>query len=401
MRILELSWEYPPYIVGGMGQHVTGLIRNLGGRQTAFGQLQVEVITTRYANGPALEQAGDNLTVHRIDLPPLDTNNHYNHVIACNDALIEFAAEQIRREPFHIIHIHDWLVGAAGIALKNQFKLPLAVTIHATERGRQQGYPVTAASQQIDDLERRICHEAWKVVVCSAYMASELSAYFGTPADKIVVIPNGIDIDGLTVATETEVADLRRRYAPNGERLLFYVGRIVHEKGVHVLINAMPAILAEFPNARLLVAGKNGRSLAPLVHALGVEHAVQFLGFIPNRQRDLLYQTVDAAVFPSIYEPFGIVALEAMALGCNVIASDVGGLGEVVRHMRNGLTVFPDNAESIAWAVHELFTNPAAAAQRRKTGCAEVTERYSWPGIAQQTAQLFETIALERLVTNW
>ena len=164
----------------------------------------------------------------------------------------------------------------------------MAVTIHATERGRQQGYPVTAASQQIDDLERRICHEAWKVVVCSAYMASELSAYFGTPADKIVVIPNGIDIDGLTVATETEVADLRRRYAPNGERLLFYVGRIVHEKGVHVLINAMPAILAEFPNARLLVAGKNGRSLAPLVHALGVEHAVQFLGFIPNRQRDLL-----------------------------------------------------------------------------------------------------------------
>ena len=401
MRILELSWEYPPYIVGGMGQHVTGLIRNLGGQNTAFGQLQVDVVTTRYADGIELEQDNEHLTVHRVNLPPLDAQNHYNHVIASNDALTDFAAELIRRDPVHIIHAHDWLVGVAGMALKNEFKLPLAVTMHATERGRQQGHPVTSTSRQINELERRICHEAWKVIVCSKYMASELSGYFGTPADKIAVIPNGIDVDALTIGTEAEIAALLRQYAPNGERLLFYVGRIVHEKGVHVLIQAMPAILAEFPNTRLLVAGKNGRSLAPLVHSLGIEHAVRFLGFISNRQRDLLYQTVDAAVFPSIYEPFGIVALEAMALGCNVIASDVGGLGEVVHHMRNGLTVFPDNPESVAWAVHELFSDPAAAAARREVGRQEVSQLYGWRGIAQQTAQVFETIALERLVTNW
>ncbi len=313
----------------------------------------------------------------------------------------DFAAELIRNEPIQLIHVHDWLMGAAGIALKNKFKLPLAVTIHATERGRQQGTLVSSASRQIDELEQRLCHEAWKVIVCSDYMASQLSASFGTPADKMAIIPNGIDIDALQVGTEEEIAALRRQYAPNGERLLFYVGRIVHEKGVHVLINAMPAILAEYPNTRLLIAGKNGRSLAPLAHSLGIQHAVQFLGFISDRRRDLLYQTVDAAVFPSIYEPFGIVALEAMALGCNVIASDVGGLSEVVHHLRTGLTVYPDDPDSIAWAVQELFSDPAAAAERRRLACDEVRSLYGWAGIAQQTAQLFETIILERLVTNW
>lgn len=400
MRILELSWEYPPFIVGGMGQHTAGLIRNLGGQQTAFGPLQVEVVTPRYAGGPLEEQVNEALTVHRVDLPPLDMNNHYNHVIAANDLLLEYASDLIRRKPVRLIHVHDWLTATAGIALKNEFKLPLVVTMHATERGRQQGHPVSAASWQIDDLEKRVCHESWQVIVCSEYMAAKLGEYFGTPRDKIVVTPNGIDTEALVRATPEEIAALRVQYAPNGERLLFYVGRIVYEKGVHVLIKAMPSILAEFPNTRLLVAGKNGRSLAPIAHSLDVEQAVQFLGFISNSQRDLLYQTVDAAIFPSIYEPFGIVALEAMALGCNVIASDVGGLGEVVHHMRNGLTVFPDNAESIAWAVHELFSDPAAAAERRKAGLEDVQQLYDWRGIARQTAAVFETIALERLVTN-
>lgn len=401
MRVLELSWEYPPYIIGGMGQHAAGLIRDLGGQQTAFGQLEVEVVTPHYGGGPFEEQVNDRLTVHRVDLPPLDMNNHYNHVVAGNDLLLEYASDLIRRKPVRVIHVHDWLTGVAGIALKNEFKLPLVATIHATERGRQQGYPVSITSWQIDELEKRVCHEAWKVIVCSEYMATKLGDYFCTPRDKIVVIPNGIDTEALSCATPEEIAELRAQYSPNGERLLFYVGRIVYEKGVHVLIKAMPKILAEYPNTRLLVAGKNGRSLAPLAHSLDVQHAVQFLGFISNRQRDLLYQTVDAAVFPSIYEPFGIVALEAMALGCNVIASDVGGMGEVVHHMRNGLTVFPDNPESIAWAVHELFSDPASAAERRKSALEGIQQLFDWRRIAQQTAGVFETIALERLVTNW
>src|SRR5699024_487361 len=132
-------------------------------------------------------------------------------------------------------------------------------------------------------------------------------------------------------------AAMRADYAPNGERLLFYVGRITYEKGLHVLLRAMPSILADHPNTRLLVAGKNSRHLQPLANELGIAQSVEFLDFISDAQRDAFYQVVDAAIFPSLYEPFGIVALEAMALDCNVIASNVGGLGEVVDHLVNGL----------------------------------------------------------------
>ena len=92
----------------------------------------------------------------------------------------------------------------------------------------------------------------------------------------------------------------------------------------------------------------------------------------------------DAAISPSLYEPFGIVALEAMALDCNVIASDVGGLGEVVQHERNGLTVLPNDAASIAWAVDRLLTDPAAAAARRAEAQREVDTLYNWHTIAEK-----------------
>jgi glycosyltransferase involved in cell wall biosynthesis len=232
-------------------------------------------------------------------------------------------------------------------------------------------------------------------------MTTELHNYFGTPHDKLVVIPNGIDQDRLHICPPYKQTELRAHYTPNGEHLLFFVGRIVHEKGLHVLLHAMPGILHAFPNTRLLVAGRNSRHLYPLAEELRVDHAVQFLDYITDQQRDWLYQVVDAAVFPSLYEPFGIVALEAMALDCNVIASDVGGLGEVVKHEINGLTFYPDDPPSIVWAVRRLFTDSAAAAVRRLQAHAQVGQQYSWHTIAQQTVTLYCGIIDERQRITW
>jgi glycosyltransferase involved in cell wall biosynthesis len=232
-------------------------------------------------------------------------------------------------------------------------------------------------------------------------MTTELHNYFGAPFDKLVVIPNGIDQDRLYICPTHKQVELRAQYAPNGEHLLFFVGRIVHEKGLHVLLRAMPGILHAYPQTRLLVAGRNSRHLYPLTTELHVDYAVQFLDYITDQQRDWLYQVVDAAVFPSIYEPFGIVALEAMALDCNVIASDVGGLGEVVKHEINGLTVYPDDPPSIVWAVKRLFSDPAAAAVRRVQAHAQVGQQYSWHTIAQQTVTLYQRIISERHQTAW
>ncbi|GIV77237.1 MAG: glycosyl transferase family 1 [Litorilinea sp.] len=401
LRVLMLSWEYPPYIVGGMGSHVAGLVPRLGGLATDHGRQQVDLITTRYAGGYAVETVNDFVTVHRLDLPPLDPHDLYNSVVASNEQLLAYARQLVLDRQYDLIHIHDWLAGPAGVALKYEWKVPLVTTIHATERGRHQGQICNYTSQQIDALEWQICHEAWRVIVCSNFMRNEVHRYFQQPQDKISVIPNGIDPARLYHCRPEERRTLRTRYAPNGERLLFYVGRIVHEKGLHVLLQAMPKILSRYPDVRLLVGGKNSRKMWPLAHELGVERSVVFLDFISDQERDMFYQIADAAIFPSLYEPFGIVALEAMALGCNVIASDVGGLGEVVQHLVNGLTVYPNDPDSIAWAVDQLFSNPTTAQQRRARALSMVRHHYNWSNIARQTSRVFETVVTERRQTDW
>jgi glycosyltransferase involved in cell wall biosynthesis len=329
---------------------------------------------------------------------PLDL---YNSIVDNNSPLTEYARHLGTLHRYDIIHIHDWLTGKAGITLKHEWAVPLIVTIHATERGRQQGHLTTTLSYQIDRMEWQTCFEAWRVIVCSNYMTEELQNYFELPLDKINVIPNGINHRHLKTSSPGEIAQAKHLYGRDSERLLFFVGRISYEKGVQVLLKAMPQILNQYPKTRLLVAGKNSGTMLPLAQKLRIEEAVTFLGFISDSERDQIYQIVDAAVFPSLYEPFGIVALEAMVLGCNVITSNVGGLGEVVRHERNGLTVFPNDPDSITWAVDRLFSQPDAARLRRTWARQEVITHYNWPTIARLTGDLYQTVIEERRVTAW
>ncbi len=401
MRFLLLTWEYPPYVVGGMGKHVAGLIPALGSLRDQFGDFEVDVLTSHFAGGPPRQTVAEGITLHRIDTQPLDPLDLYNSVIECNQDFVAYAHELAGNQPFDLVQIHDWLTGVAGVSLKYAYKVPLITTIHATERGRHQGNLPSNTSRQIDALERHICSEAWRVIVCSRFMASEVQKFFGVWPDKTAIIPNGVDMHAQAVCPPGAHSHLRAAYAPHGERLLFFVGRSVYEKGLHVLIQAMPAILRDTPNTRLLVAGKNSRHHYPLAADLGVQNAVTFLDYISDQQRDWIYQIADAAIFPSLYEPFGIVALEAMALGCNVIASDVGGLGEVVKHLHNGLTVYPNDPASIAWAVRELFRDPIAAAQRRANALNDVQTLYNWEGIARQTVTLFQQVVAQRAVTAW
>ena len=334
-------------------------------------------------------------------MPAVDVLDHYNSIVANNGYLVDYAEKLALQHDYDIIHMHEWLTGAAGMTLKYLWKTPLLVTMHGTERGRHQGYLPSQTSQQINQLEWEICFEAWRVIVCSAFMCEELQDYFATPADKIDVIFNGVNMALGNDCRQEELETLRQRYAPHGERLLFFVGRIVHEKGVQILIRAMPRILAAYPQTRLLIAGKNGQRMWPLTYELGVEKAVEFLDFISDRERDCIYQIADAAVFPSLYEPFGIVALEAMACGCNVIASHVGGLREVVEHQRNGLTLLPDDPLSVVWAVDQLFQRPEAAAQWREYAATVTLPQFRWTDIAEQTANLYELIVQQRRLVKW
>ena len=401
MRILMISWEFPPYVVGGIGTHVEQLVPCLGGLPTPDGPLHVDVLTPRANGGEAVESLSEFITVYRVEVPATDANDLYNSVVDNNSVLVNFAQTLAEEHHYDLIHAHDWLTAEAGLRLKHLWKQPLVVTIHATERGRHQGHLPSYTSQQIDNLEWRVTFEAWSVIACSDYMCHEMHSQYGLPFDKMAVIPNGVAPPHDVVCDPGALEALRRRYAPNGERLLFFVGRITHEKGVQTLVRAMPRVLAAYPNTRLLVAGKNSQKLYPLAYELNVENNVDFLGYISNETRDCLYAVVDAAVFPSLYEPFGIVALEAMASNCNVIASDTGGLGEVVQHEINGLTALPGDPLSVAWAVEQLFADPAAAARRRATARTQIQELYRWDIIGRKTAELYVAVFNARRNVEW
>jgi len=401
MRVLMFSWEYPPHVVGGLGKHVAELTTALGGQITSDGPVHVDVFTPRNSGGEYKEVVSEFVTIYRVDVPPLDPTDNFNSVVSSNLFLAEAAGPIGDEYPYDIIHVHDWLVSKAGVTLKLRWKTPLITTIHATERGRHRGYVPGESSHQIDRMEWLSCFEAWRIIACSQFMGRELQDYFDVPANKITVIPNGINLRDSQECRNDNLTALRKKYAPNDEHLLLFVGRIVHEKGLQVLIRAMPRILAEHPNTRLLVAGKNGSSWWSLAYELNVDQAVTFLDYVSNQERDCLYRLADAAIFPSIYEPFGIVALEAMAAGCNVVASSVGGLGEVVRHLHNGLTVMPDNPMSIVWAVNQIFADPEGAERRRANALSEIMSVYNWTRVAQQTAALYELIVTERRNTEW
>ena len=402
MRLLFISWEYPPNVVGGIGKHVSELVQAfLALPDEITTPFQLDLLTPHSGNAPLVEELSKAVTVHRVETPLVNPLDLFNSVVDNNRYLVSKARELHENVPYSLIHVHDWLTASAGIELKHAWKIPLVTTIHATERGRHHSHLPSETSHNINQLEWQVCFESWRLIVCSSYMAGELRRFFDVPLDKVTLIPNGVDVTPFKSCSDERVQELRGRFAPNGERLLFYVGRITPEKGVQVLLQALPSILERHPNVRLLVAGRNSEQMQPLVDELGIGDAVELLGFVDSETRDCLYRSVDAAVFPSLYEPFGIVALEAMAAGCNVIASEVGGLAEVVDHRRTGLTVRANDSQSIAWAVDQIFTDQVQAQAMRARALQEVTRSYNWGAIAASTVDMYRAVEAQRKDVNW
>lgn len=399
MKALMLSWEYPPHVVGGLGKHVAELAPALSTEG-----VDVHVVTPRWAGGAEEEQV-EGVHVYRVEPPPHSELTDFVTDAQRTNWRLQDKVREIAQATggFDVIHAHDWLVAFAASSLKHELRTPLLSTIHATEWGRNHGYIGSETSRAIHSTEWWLVYESWRVIACSQYMADEIGRIFRAPTDKIDVIPNGIDTRRFDALEGTDFADFRQHYAAPDERIVFHVGRIVHEKGMGVLVEAAPRVLAGFPQAKFVIAGTGGY----LEHArrraaeLGVGDKMYFTGFVPDADRDRLFKVADVAVFPSLYEPFGIVALEAMAAGAPVVVSDVGGLGEVVEHNETGLKVYPNNPDSLAWGILETLKHPDWAAARAANAYQRVRSDYNWRNIADRTAAVYERIAAERKETNW
>jgi len=398
MRVLMFAWEYPPYVVGGLGKHVAELVPPLG----EMPGLELHLITPRWLDSAPLERVGQ-ATIHRVETPVLE-GDFYARAWQSNLSLEDYARDLWRDSgPFDLIHVHDWLVAFVGNALKHSYKVPLLSTIHATERGRGRGHLSSDQARAIHQVEWWLTYESWRVIACSQFMEDEVSEYFACPRDKIDVIPNGVDTTRFDALEGQDLADFRRSYARPNAQIIFSVGRVVFEKGLQVLVRAMPLVLAQLPAAQAIVAGRGPelKALRSLAASLGVEENVLFVGFVSDQDRDRLFKVADCAVFASLYEPFGIVALEAMAAKCPVIVSEVGGLKDVVQHAETGIAVQPDNPESLAAGILYILQHPEWAAARVANAYRVVREEYNWEHIALQTVDVYRTVIAERAITDW
>jgi len=399
MRVLMLSWEYPPYVVGGLGKHVAELVPAL-----AQQDIEVHLITPRWTGEDSTEKH-DNLHIHRVDPPPLTDGLDYHTLAWQANRNMEGEATRLlaKSGSFQIIHAHDWLTAFSASALKHSFRIPLVATIHATERGRGRGHLSTNTQWTINNVEWSLTYEAWRIIACSKFMTQEIVDYFNTPEDKIDVVPNGVDTSRFDLWDGVDLTSFRSMYALPDEKIVFYVGRIVQEKGLHVLIETVPRILRSFPKAKFVIAG-TGPLLGDLqrrIWELGLFSKVLFTGFIPDDARDQLFKVADCAIFPSLYEPFGIVALEAMAAKVPVVVSAVGGLKEVVQHAKTGITVYPDNVESLAWGILHTLEHPNWAQARAENAYREVVNLYNWGRIAKLTKKVYERVVEERAKASW
>jgi glycogen(starch) synthase len=406
-----LSWEYPPNITGGMGTHLAGLapalVRagvevHLIAPQPASHLDPTNVRANMDYSGLGMTEGG--VVVYRVPLTE-GSDNVYGQAQNTNQAILAQGCALLANGPrFDLVHAHDWLVVFSAQALKYRFHLPLIATIHATERGRVRGGTLhTDLQRNIHGAEWWLVYEAWRVITCSHHMASEVQAYFHAPPEKIDVVPNGVNPFQNGRRTQADLADCRLRYAAPDRQIVFAVGRLVHEKGFHLLIEAIPYILSEFPNTQFVIAGRGPEALNLEQQAkrLGVAEHVHFPGFISDEERDCLYHMAACAVFPSLYEPFGIVALEAMMAGCPVVVTEIGGLREVVRHGKTGVTVYPEDAQSVAWGVLRILRNPALAAGYAKEAQQVVRREFNWDRIAAQTIAVYQRVLDERRQIDW
>jgi glycosyltransferase involved in cell wall biosynthesis len=384
MKILVLSWEFPPRIVGGIARHVAELYPEL----IKLGH-DIHLITPEFGQA-ALYEVVEGIHIHRVHVAA--SNDFFHWVVNLNESMGAHGGKLLgEKGPFDLIHAHDWLVGDAAIALKYIFKIPLIATIHATEHGRYNGIH-NDTQRYIHNKEYALAENAWRVIVCSEYMRREIGRSLSVASDKIDVIYNGIRPEKKRHDKDFHPQDFRRQFATDDEKIVYYLGRMTYEKGVPVLLNAAPRVLWEMGgNVKfIMVGGGNTDHLKRQAWDLGIWHKCYFTGFLSDEYLDRFQTIADCAVFPSLYEPFGIVALESFASRVPVIVSDTGGFPEVVQHTKTGITTWVNNYDSVAWGILEVLRNPDYCQWLVNNAYADLEKRFSWPKLGQQTEMVYK-----------
>jgi len=413
MKIAVLVYEYPPKIVGGLGTYAAEITRKF-----VLLDHDVSVFTMNDDTGSLpTRELWRGIEIHRpahIDvsdsLPDVIAEDvkkwgrgiqFFSKILVYNYlSASKLVNELVRREKFDydLVVAHDWLSVIAGIAIKRELGLPLVFHMHSTEKGRTLG----KGSDVVSNIEQRGGQMADLVITVSHAMKDELTE-LGFPCEKVKVCYNGVDPEKYspTQVSEEKKIELRKEYGLNENDLMaLFIGRLVWVKGVDKLIMAMPEVLKKVPNAKLVVVGLGDMQdyLEALVNKLKLRDVVKFrFEFVPEEERIAHYAACDVAVFPSRYEPFGIVALEAMSMEKPVVvgATGVSGMREVVVPSgpdQCGFHINPDDPADIAWGITNALEDLNRKIQFGQNGRKRVLQNFSWDVAAQRTIQLYSEL---------
>ena len=394
VRILHIAWEYPPLVFGGLGRHVGALAR----AQARAGN---DVVVITRAEGPASLSTTDGVRIIRVprDGPAeeVNTENLLPWVDSLEDAMSN-AVTSLAQSDWRpdVVHGHDWMVARTLSQAQRDFRIPVVATFHATEAGRHQGWLPNDLSKTIHRTEWWLAHQATRVIACSSHMRWEVCTLFEIPERVVSVIPNGIDLADWTT-TPAERHRARQQFASDGP-LVVFAGRLEWEKGVHTLLEATPAVAALTPGVRVVIAGRGGKAdeLERLADRLELGSTATFTGWLPENDLHALVAAADIAVVPSLYEPFGLVALEAAALGTPVVVARTGGLAEIAAGGRVAATFTAGDPVALAQTLRAAIADPVRTRRMVEQGALELERTYNWDHIAAMTVRTYESA-----VSSW
>jgi glycogen(starch) synthase len=416
LRLAVLVYEYPPKIVGGLGTYAAEITRKF-----VLLDNDVSVFTMNDDEGALpTRELWRGIEVHRplhIDvsdsLPDVIAEDvrkwgrgiqFFSKILVYNYlSASKIINELVKKEGFKydVVVAHDWLSVMAGVTAKRELGLPLVFHVHSTEKGRTLGN----GSEVVSSIEHRGGQMADLVITVSYAMKDELIG-LGFPKEKIRVCYNGVDPEKYAPdqVDEATMRKIRESYGlKNDDQMILFIGRLVWIKGVDKLIMALPHVLQKIPNAKLVVVGLGDMEehLKSMAKGLKLENVVKFrFEFVSEEDRIAHYAACDVAAFPSLYEPFGIVALEAMSMEKPVVvgASGISGMREIViadGPEQCGYHVNPSDPVDIAWGIISCLQDHDRKQQLGKNGRKRVLAEFTWDAIAEKTLQTYKEVVKE------
>lgn len=376
MRILLVTWEFPPETVGGVGAHVDGLSKSLakdGHDVCIFTVAAPGIVENQVVAGVRIMRA-------EVDLPWLPEDDAVGVVASGNHHLIALLAQLGDWRP-DVVHAHDWRSTWAGHTLASLCAVPLVTTFHSTERGRHGGHIPEGGPASIHSVESWIANISQQVICCSRFMQREVIDGFELFPDQVQLIPNGVDVDV---------------WAPHGDQqrsmLVLAWGRVQYEKGFQVLAQAIGRLRGRVPGIRCVIAGRGPYlpELQSQVDIEGVSDLVHLAGYVSDEELRSLLHEAGCVVIPSLYEPFGIVALESLAANAPTIVARTGGLAEIMEGTEASLMFEPGNAKELATRIERVLMNRHVSQNMQAQGAEILHARFSWDAIARSTVSAYE-----------